>query len=74
MFRLNDVTENTVEMLQDLGVVKEAYSTKTSGDIYNVFLDDDIEVLVNDMYLKVFNISGDVAVIKCTDYSYFVKG
>ena len=74
MFRLNDVTENAVELLEDLGVVKGAYSTKTSGDIYDVFLDDDIEVLVNDVILKVFNASGDVAVIKCTDYSYFVKG
>lgn len=74
MFRLNDVTENAVEILEDLGVIKEAYSTKTSGDIYDVFLDDDIEVLVNDMSLKVFNVSGDAAEIKCTDYSYFVKG
>ena len=74
MFRLNDVTENAVELLEDLGVVKEAYSTKTNGDIYDVFLDDDIEVLVNDMTLKVFNASGDAAEIKCTDYSYFVKG
>ena len=70
MFRLNDVTENAVEVLEDLGVVKEAYSTKTSGDIYDVFLDDDIEVLVNDMTLKVFNASGDAAEIKCTDYSF----
>ena len=33
MFRLNDVTENAVELLEGLGVVKEAYSTKLSGDI-----------------------------------------
>ena len=74
MFRLNDVSENAVEVLEDLGVIKEAYSTKLSGDIYDVFLEDDIEVHVNDMSLKVFNASGDAAEIKCTDYSYFVKG
>lgn len=74
MFRLNDVTENAVELLEDLGVIKEAYSTNTSGDIYDVFLYDDVEVLVNDMKLKVFNASSESAEIKCTDYSYFVKG